>query len=83
VALAAPLTGYRTNDYSLVLQAALDGQGVALGWGHIVLDLIDDGRLVALGESHVTGAPFPMLHRPLATLRDDVKHLVDWLSSTT
>jgi len=32
--------GYASNDYSLVVQAALDGQGVALGWAHIVADLV-------------------------------------------
>lgn len=63
------LTGDRTTDYSLVLQAALDGQGVALGWDHIVSDLIDDGQLVALSDPVVTDTPFVILssnRRPLA-----------------
>ena len=34
------------NDYSIVLQAALEGQGLALGWRHIVEPLIAQGRLV-------------------------------------
>lgn len=35
------------NDYSLVIQAALAGQGVALGWAPLVDDLLADGQLVA------------------------------------
>ena len=72
----AHLGGDSSTDYSLVLHAALDGQGVALGWGHIVSDLIDDGRLVALAPPVVTETPFVILssnRRPLspgaATLR--------------
>ena len=62
----ASLPGYRSNDYSLVLQAALDGQGVALGWLHIVTRLLDDQRLVALSDPIETGQPFPILQRPAA-----------------
>lgn len=57
------LPGYRSNDYSLVLQAALDGQGVALGWLHIVTRLLADERLKALSDPIDTGQPFPLLHR--------------------
>src|SRR5215217_850570 len=34
------------NNYSLVIQAALAGQGVALGWRPLVDDLLDRGQLV-------------------------------------
>jgi DNA-binding transcriptional LysR family regulator len=27
---------FRFNDYSVVLQAAIEGQGVAMGWRHLV-----------------------------------------------
>lgn len=37
---------FNTNDYSLLIQFALAGQGVALGWEHLVRPLLDDGRLV-------------------------------------
>lgn len=63
------LPGDRSTDYSLVLQAALDGQGVALGWHHIVADLVDDGQLVALADPVVTDTPFVILssnRRPLS-----------------
>ncbi|MCW1840517.1 LysR substrate-binding domain-containing protein [Prosthecomicrobium hirschii] len=41
-----PRSGLKLNDYSLVLQAALEGQGVALGWHHLVDSLIASGFLV-------------------------------------
>lgn len=42
------------NTYHLSIYAALDGVGVALGWGHLVDRLLESGRLVRpLGEAHV------------------------------
>ncbi len=57
------LPGDRSNDYSLVLLAALAGTGVALGWEHIVRELLDEGRLVAVGPGVETGVAFPLLSR--------------------
>ncbi len=86
VAVARTLGGYRSNDYSLVLQAALDGQGIALGWEHIVTTLLHDDRLVALAESVETDQPFPILQRPgrTTTARSEkVEALRNWLRDTT
>ena len=42
------------NTYPLSIQAAVDGVGVALGWGHLVDQLVESGRLVRpLGNRHV------------------------------
>ena len=42
------------NTYPLAIQAAVDGEGVALGWGHLVDQLVDSGKLVRpLGTVHV------------------------------
>ena len=41
--------GLRFNDYALVIQAAIAGEGVANGWDHIVDRLIAQGLLVRLG----------------------------------
>lgn len=44
----------QVNTYPLAIQAAVDGLGVALGWKHLVDNLIDQGKLVApLGELSV------------------------------
>jgi putative choline sulfate-utilization transcription factor len=36
------------NNYTLLVQAAIAGQGVGLGWGDLVDDLVDNGMLTAL-----------------------------------
>lgn len=36
------------NDYTMLLQLALRGQGIALGWHHLVSDLVNQGLLVRL-----------------------------------
>jgi DNA-binding transcriptional LysR family regulator len=70
---------YRSNDYSLVLQAALDGEGVALGWLHIVSDLISAGKLVPLGDPIRTDEPFRILTRPTTVVRPAVTAMQEWL----
>lgn len=37
---------FSSNDFVLLMQMALDGQGLALGWEHLVGDLLREGRLV-------------------------------------
>lgn len=37
---------FSSNDYSLLVQMALDDQGIALGWDHLVRHLVQQGRLV-------------------------------------
>ena len=37
------------NNYALVLQEAIAGNGIALGWRYMVDDLLDQGVLVAVG----------------------------------
>ena len=48
VGAAPPPTGTRFNNYALVIEAALDGRGLALGWLGIIDDLLEDGRLIAV-----------------------------------
>jgi len=79
VALDGELHGDRSNDYSLILQAALEGQGVALGWWHIVSPLVEQGRLVVIGERVTTDRPFPILARKGAALRSPARLLREWL----
>lgn len=40
--------GLFLNDYALVIHAALEGEGVALGWHHLTDDLVAKGQLVKL-----------------------------------
>lgn len=73
------LPGDRSTDYSLVLQAALDGQGVALGWNHIVADLVADEQLVALADPIVTNTPFTILSSNRRPLSAGASELRRWL----
>jgi DNA-binding transcriptional LysR family regulator len=68
------------NDYSIVLHAALEGQGVALGWRHIVESLVAEGRLVRpLVESVTTDQPIYLVAARSGHLRSSVVRLRDWL----
>jgi DNA-binding transcriptional LysR family regulator len=39
------------NDYTLVIEAAAAGLGVALGWAPLVNDMLDRGELVAAHDT--------------------------------
>ncbi|WP_341644340.1 LysR substrate-binding domain-containing protein [Thauera sp. SDU_THAU2] len=44
---------FNANDYNLLIQMALNGQGLSLGWDHLVAPLIQQGRLVRPVEHEV------------------------------
>lgn len=46
--------GLRLNDYALVLQAAVAGEGIALGWRHLVERLIAQGFLEVALEAPIS-----------------------------
>ncbi len=79
VSLPAALPGVRSNDYSLILHAALAGNGLALGWRHIVGPLLDAGQLVEVGPAIRTGSVFPLLRRSGRRLAPTTAALRDWL----
>jgi DNA-binding transcriptional LysR family regulator len=79
----APASLPRFSDYALVVRAAIAGQGVALGWHHLVKDLIADGVLSQVGDCDVaTDHPLVVLARPEALHRVAVLALRDWLTSS-
>ncbi|MEJ0071574.1 MAG: LysR substrate-binding domain-containing protein [Pseudomonadota bacterium] len=72
--------GLRLNDYALVLHSALEGQGVALGWHHLVSDSIRRGRLVRpIEASLVTGSGFYVVWPKRAPLSSPAICVRDWL----
>ncbi len=77
------LCGVRSNDYSLILHAALAGNGLALGWRHIIGPLIDDGSLVPVGPTVETGSTFPLLRRVDRSLSPAATALHTWLVDST
>ena len=48
---AAPRDSYLFSNYHFMIQAALDGEGVALGWHHLVADHVADNRLIKIGPA--------------------------------
>ena len=74
------LPGPRSNDYSLIVQAATDGQGIALGWVHLVSELIAEGKLRQVGTGIVrTDQPFNTLIRATTTPNPSVETFTGWL----
>jgi LysR family transcriptional regulator, glycine cleavage system transcriptional activator len=71
----------RFNQYDQVIQAALAGQGIALGRIGLIEPLIAAKRLVALadGTAGRTTAFGYWLHQADATPRQDVLDVVDWI----
>jgi len=72
-----PLT---INDYVLVIQAALAGEGVALGWQHLIQRQMASGALVPV-SSHVfeTGTDFYVVWPRSRELSTPAKKVRDWL----
>lgn len=84
VRVEAPLSGLRFNNYPMLLDATLAGQGIALGWRPVVDDLLASGRLVRVGQSELptrrgywatiaTERPLPLL----------AQRVHEWLVSQT
>jgi DNA-binding transcriptional LysR family regulator len=76
---AAP-RGLIMNDYALVVQAAMEGQGIALGWRHLTENLIRAGLLVRLTDHTLrTGSAFYVVRNKDSALTDRVRQVRDWL----
>ncbi|MEO1139010.1 MAG: LysR substrate-binding domain-containing protein [Pseudomonadota bacterium] len=69
------------NTYPLCIQAAIDGLGIALGWGHLVDQHLRAGALVRpLGAEHVrTRSGYYLLRRSDAKLRTEGDVVAKWL----
>ena len=76
--------GLRLNDYALVLQAAVSGEGYAFGWDHIVQTMIQRRLLVGLTDwAWKTGNSVYLVwpnDRPLAPKAEQVR---DWIIAST
>jgi DNA-binding transcriptional LysR family regulator len=72
--------GFRFNDYALLIQAVLEGQGVALGWRHLIERLVASGLLVRLtGHAMRTGRDFHVVWPDGRTLSPAALRVRDWL----
>lgn len=74
-------SGLSFNHYTDAISAAVNGEGIVLGWGTLLSDLLADGRLVRAGDKSIVPAEhyhvlLPGLRPPTAATR----HFVAWLS---
>jgi DNA-binding transcriptional LysR family regulator len=80
VALPPKNRGLLINDYVSVIQAALNGQGIALGWRHLVDAMLADGRLVPMSDHvMVTGSAFYVVWQKDRALSGNAVKVRDWL----
>ncbi|WP_062116233.1 LysR family transcriptional regulator [Aureimonas sp. AU40] len=69
------------SDYTIVVQAALLGQGVALGWLSVVAHWLCVGSLVpASTKLRVTGRPCQLVRSRARPLRPAVAAVRDWIA---
>jgi DNA-binding transcriptional LysR family regulator len=72
--------GLRLNDYALVLQAAMAGEGVALGWAHVCERPLQQGLLTPAGPWHwLTGQGFHLVWAAGVELSPHARLARDWI----
>lgn len=72
-----------TNCYATLLDTARRGQGLILGWRHLVAEDIKKGRLTTLADYPLaTGRSFHLKISQRAKDRPIIKNLVDFLRTT-
>jgi len=72
----------RFDNYTLLIQAAIAGQGVAIGWRHLIDDLLAQGLLSRLGEAQVQSALGYYLVLPERKRRQRLtQRFVEWLQA--
>jgi DNA-binding transcriptional LysR family regulator len=73
----------RFSHYDQMIQAAIDGQGVALGRSPLVRRLIKQGKLAAPFESKsISSRAYFVLAAAGAAARPEVQHFIGWLAQT-
>jgi LysR family glycine cleavage system transcriptional activator len=77
-----PAGTVRFNQYNLLVQAAIDGQGVALGRSPLVDQLVAQGKLVApFRRKHATTRAYFIVRAAQAASRPEAQAFIDWLQS--
>lgn len=77
-----PKSGLRLNDYALVLQAAMAGEGFAFGWHHLVAPLVQKELLAARSDwAWTTGKGFYLVWSKENPLTPNANIVKDWILS--
>ncbi len=81
-ATAKPRGHLHFNQYDQVIQAAIEGHGVALGRVALVMPMLKDGRLVSHAEANPGVSDFAYwLIKPREAVRPEVQIFADWIIS--
>jgi DNA-binding transcriptional LysR family regulator len=68
------------TDYAVVLQGAMNGEGVALGWTTVVARALGEGKLVPASERRVrTGRDYHLYAPRAKPVREVVLAIRDWM----
>lgn len=68
------------NNYPMLVQAAVDGQGIALGWPHLLEALLAEGKLVRpLAEFWDAQRGYYLVVTADPPVREEIAALRDWL----
>lgn len=79
---AKPKAYLHLNQYDQVIQAAIEGHGVALGRLALVLPMLKDGRLVALADNGLGNSDYAYwLIDESPSPRSEVQQFRDWIIS--
>ncbi|WP_366111773.1 LysR substrate-binding domain-containing protein [Aestuariivita sp.] len=71
--------GYRFSNYQFLLQAAMDGEGVALAWQHLVADRMAASELVQVGPAYQRPeAGYFLEYREDGSNRDQLDRVLAW-----
>lgn len=72
--------GLRLNDYALVIQAAIAGEGIALGWHHLVSGLVKQGLLAKVMDGvYDVGQGFYIIWSKSRDLSPQAHQFLTWL----
>ncbi|ARU90299.1 LysR substrate-binding domain-containing protein [Pseudomonas sp. M30-35] len=70
------------DSYPMMLQAAVEGHGIAVGWARTAGRLVDSGALTRpCSESVFLPQAISIFKRPVIAERRETEHLIEWLRS--
>ncbi len=75
-----PAQGLCLNNYPMLLQSAIDGAGIALGWEHLVAQLLQEGKLIRpIKQQLDSQRGYYLVTKNSEKLRPEVTLLRNWL----
>jgi DNA-binding transcriptional LysR family regulator len=70
------------NNYPALLQAAANGQGLALGWHGLIGEMLENGTLVeVLPNRLITNLGYFAAHPTASAMKPEVRALLDWIAA--